>query len=112
MIREELYNALVKSSLPCFYITKKNSKAKEYLIFSYTEILNKIVEGKEDLNKINVFVNVYTKDDNQEIKNKIVQAMEEIGFVKRQTPNAMYDESLDVFNSSLQFQGLRERKEG
>lgn len=110
MIREELYNALIKSSLPCFYITKKNSKAKEYLIFSYTEILNKMVEGKEDLNKINVFINVYTKDDDEEIKTKIINAMEEIGFIKKQTPNAMYDESLDLFNTPMQFQGLRERK--
>ena len=110
MLREEIYNALVKSSLPCFYVNKKNSKAKECIIFSYSEVLNKIVECKEDLNKVNVYINVYTEDDNEEIKNTIIKSMEEIGFVKRQTPNAMYDESLDLFNTPLQFQGLRERK--
>lgn len=108
-MRTKVYEQLVKCGLPCFYVSKKNAVADEYIIFSYSNTLSKIADCEESEIKYLLYLNVYTKDDNEDLKLKIIKNMNEIGFYCKNITSVYYEEQLELFNQAMQFQAIKER---
>lgn len=102
-MNKEIIKALKDIGIPVYFINKKDTKAKEYIIFSYTANPVKFADNEEDLTNILVYINLYMKDNFLAMKKKIETKMKELGYIRKAVPNAYYEEKLELYNQALQF---------
>lgn len=102
-LNKEIIKGLKNIGIPVYFINKKDAKAKEYIIFSYTENPVKFADNQEDLTNIIVYMNLYMKDNFLAMKKKIEMIMKELGYIRKTVPNAYYEEKLELYNQALQF---------
>lgn len=110
-MNKEIIEALeLELNIPCFFI-KKSKKADNYIIFSISETPKKFCDNEEDTYSCLITMNLFYQSNFIEIKNKIIKIMKELGYARKTTPNAYWEDSLGCYNQAFQFTKLIESGE-
>lgn len=110
MNKEIIESLELELNIPCFFI-KKSKKADNYIIFSISETPRKFCDDEEDIINCLVTMNLFYKGNFIEVKNKIIKIMKKLGYTRKHTPNAYWEDSLGCYNQAFQFSKLIESGE-
>ncbi len=82
MITEKIKNALVDIALPCYFITRANDKT-DCIVYNYIEKPSRSADNEEKATLYTVMLNLYCKSNIENNKKKIINAMQNAGFLRK-----------------------------
>ena len=103
MINKFITNTLKPCGLSVYFSTRKENSTP-CIVFNVVESPGEFSDDKEDLTEYTVLLNVYISSDRYVDTIEIVkQLMAAAGFVKKQIPSAMWDETIGKFNQPMEY---------
>lgn len=101
-IIDKIDNALKSINIPSFHVTKKVFDG-ECIVYSYISNPGYSADNKNKCNRYTVLINIYTNEDNVEIKKEEVINLMSSNEFKFSTMGGTIEEKNGLFNTAIQF---------
>lgn len=102
-IKKLVVDTLSPLGVPVSFATRKENSFP-FIIFSITSERGLYYEeDEESVTKYGITVTIFSKGNYENIKNNVIRAMKENGFIRVNVPSVFYMEDIEVFSQPIEF---------
>lgn len=102
-MKKKIKETLAPLNIPFAFATRKENNFP-FIIYNITSEKGYSYEEDEEMvTRYAITVTIYSKGNYEDIKNKIIDAMIEEGFIRANVPSCFYMEDIEVFSQPIDF---------
>ena len=100
-ISEKIEEMAENLNIPCYFI-KRPEENEDCIVYTYTEVPSLIGDNKEYGTKYTVLFNLYCKENIEDNKKQLKNALESHGFLKKMILGTILEKN-EMYNTAFQY---------